>query len=357
MINLLNLKNELKSNKKIFLWGAGPNVKFFLDEYHYKKKIFDKPLGVIETRRDVKIGQNFINDLPFVSLEDVYKVGYDNCIIIITAGLIDLYSDIIKNELFYFKIIHKKSIEFWEYFSSNAISFTSILNNLYDEKSKKIYIKRLQNIIDGIFLDPNLFDAGPYFNNDLINFSINKKINNFLYAGAFNGKHLDRFLNNNKNGKICAFEPSLKMYNFLIKKYHSNSNINIKNNLLWNKNEKIKFNDDEANNGLAASIYNNETLGNTYLIDGYKIDSEIDQFKADLIALDIEGSELMALEGGKNYIERHFPYVAICIYHNPSDYHKIIEYMVKNFKEKYNFFVRQHSNICYIETVLYCLPR
>ena len=357
MINLQNLKTELKSGKKIFFWGAGPNVKFFLEEYHYKKKILDKPLGIIETRRDVKIGQNFIDDLPFVSLEEVYKVGYDNCIIIITAGLIDLYSDIIKKELFYYKIIHKKSIEFWEYFSSNEVSFFSILDNLYDEKSKKSYIKRLQNVIDGNFLDSYLFDTGPYFNNDLINFSMRKKINNFLYAGAFNGKHLDRFINNNKNGNICAFEPSLKMYNFLIRKYRSNKNVNIKNNLLWNKTEKIKFNDDEVNNGLAAAISNNETLGNNYLVDGYKIDSELNQFRADLIALDVEGSELMALEGGKNYIEKYLPYVAICIYHNPSDYHKIIEYMVKNFRKKYNFFVRQHSNICFIETVLYCIPR
>jgi FkbM family methyltransferase len=359
VLQFKNIENIFNGDKKIFLWGAGPNVKSFVNEYCYKKKIFDKPLGIIETKRKVVNGQNFIENLPFVSLEEVYKVGYDNCIIIITAGLIDLYSEVIKNELFYYKIVHKKSIEFWEYFKSNKISFSSILENLYDEKSKSVYINRLQNVIDGNFLDTNLFDVGPYFNNDLITSPVNEKINNFLYAGAFNGKHLDRFVDNNKNvgGGIYAFEPSIRMYNFLVKKYHLNKKITIKNNLLWNKNEKIKFNDDEVNNGLGASVTKNKLLGKNYFVIGCKIDSLIDVFKADLVALDVEGSEMMAIEGGKSYIEKYLPHLAICIYHNPGDYHKIIEYMIYNYQKKYNFFVRQHSAISYIETVLYCLPK
>jgi FkbM family methyltransferase len=356
MIDFTEIKKTLNKNKKIILWGAGPNVEKFINDYAVDRKFFNKPIGIIETRRNINIGDEFLKGLPFMSMDDVISIGYDNCIIIITAGLLDLYSDIIKNELFYYKIIHKKSIEYYDYYLNNNIDFQKNISFLNDDQSKKIFAERLQNILDGNFINPSL-STPPYFLNDIIGSPSQQKINNFLYAGAFNGKHVDRFLINNPKGKVCAFEPSINMFQYLKKKYQNNNSVILFNNLLWNNNDKIRFNDDYASGGLSASIFNPESLGNTYLVDGFRIDELVDKFRADLVALDVEGSELNALKGAKNYFEKYLPVIAICIYHNASDYHKILEYMINNFSNKYNFFIRQHSIICYIETVLYCMPK
>ena len=51
----------------------------------------------------------------------------------------------------------------------------------------------------------------------------------------------------------------------------------------------LKFNDDMIKKVLSASIGRKSNFGNNYYIKGFKIDKLIFEFKADLIALDIEG--------------------------------------------------------------------
>ena len=47
------------------------------------------------------------------------------------------------------------------------------------------------------------------FNNEIVGNP--KKIKSKFYAGAFDGKHIDRFIKNSDNSKIYAFEPSPKI--------------------------------------------------------------------------------------------------------------------------------------------------
>ena len=215
-----------------------------------------KPIGILETTRKNKSGSFFLKDLPYLNLKDLHNINYDNTLLIITAGLIDLHSHIIKNQLYYFNIIHKKSIEFYDYFKNkrNYKKIKNAINLLKDNKSKKILIKKIQNIIDGVFTDGALKEDGPYFNNEIIGNPKKNKIKNFIYAGAFDGKHIDRFIKNSDNSKVYAFEPSPKMFQKLKKKYLNRTNIIINNSLLYDKEIKLKFNDDMINKGLSASI-------------------------------------------------------------------------------------------------------
>ena len=359
MINTLNFNKKIKKFDNIILWGAGPHVELFLKEYSYKKKLFKKPIGILETTRKSKSGSFFLKDLPYLTLKDVHKIGYDKSLIIITAGLIDLHSQIVKNQLYYFNIIHKKSIEYYDHFKNkkNKDKIKKIVKILKDKKSKKIIVKKIQNIIDGIFTDNNLKDNGPYFNNDIVQNPKRENIKNFLYAGAFDGKHIDRFLQNSKNGKVFAFEPSKIMFDKLKKKYSKQTNVILNNSLLYDRKIRLKFNDDQINKGLSASINRKTVFGNSYFVEGFKIDKLINKFKADLIALDVEGSELNAIKGARKYIKKHKPILCICIYHTAKDHHRLVEYMYLKYKNIYNLYIRQHSYISYIETVLYCKPK
>jgi len=76
--------------------------------------------------------------------------------------------------------------------------------------------------------------------------------------------------------------------------------------------------------------------------------------KVTLIKMDSEGSELEALEGAKETIQRDKPKLAICIYHKPEDLTEIHLYRLIS---EYRLFVRHHSN-SWGETVCYAvLPK
>ena len=357
MHNMFNISKNLFDKKKIknvIFWGAGPNVKEFADKYCKKGKILPKPIGILETTRKVKLKSDFLKGIPFISLNDLKKFGPDNTLIIITAGILELYAQVIKNELYYFKITHKKSVEFYSSILKNQKKYFKAFNLLKEKKSKDIFKKKINNIINSVFIDNALqTSTNPYIPNEFFNYRTKK---NIIYAGAFNGNIIDQILKV-KDFNILAFEPSKIQYQNLIKKYKNNKNVTIQNKLLHENNKFFNFNDDMLNNGLSASVNRKDVFGNSYKVQGYMLDQSINKFHADIIALDIEGSELNALKGSKNYINKLKPILCICIYHSPEDHFRIINYINEKHKNIYNFFVRHHSNNCYIETVLYCTPK
>ena len=76
--------------------------------------------------------------------------------------------------------------------------------------------------------------------------------------------------------------------------------------------------------------------------------------KVDFIKLDIEGSELQALLGARQSIEKYRPKLAISVYHKPNDLFEIIHFIRSNFPF-YELFI-EHYTIHLEETVLYAAP-
>lgn len=72
-----------------------------------------------------------------------------------------------------------------------------------------------------------------------------------------------------------------------------------------------------------------------------------------MIKMDIEGSELRALEGAKQLIQKYKPRLAICIYHRPEDVTDILQY-IRTLVPEYKLYIRHHAiNQC--ETVVYAV--
>jgi hypothetical protein len=89
----------------------------------------------------------------------------------------------------------------------------------------------------------------------------------------------------------------------------------------------------------------------TRTLDGLVTANEIERI--DLIKLDVEGSELSALQGGHNSIRRWRPKLAISLYHRPEDFFSIPLWL-DSLDCGYRFFI-DHYSIHHEETVLYAI--
>lgn len=83
------------------------------------------------------------------------------------------------------------------------------------------------------------------------------------------------------------------------------------------------------------------------------LDNIIKDDIATYIKMDIEGSEIEALKGGREIIQKYKPKLAICIYHNPQDLFEI-PLMIKEMRGDYKLFIRQYADSIF-ETVCYAV--
>lgn len=103
----------------------------------------------------------------------------------------------------------------------------------------------------------------------------------------------------------------------------------------------------EYNPGYRAS--SSEVPVPTRRIDDLVASGEI--ARVDFLKMDVEGSEMAALRGSEATIRRFRPKLAISIYHKPTDFSEIVNY-VHDLGLGYSLFIDQHT-IYEEETVLY----
>ena len=77
--------------------------------------------------------------------------------------------------------------------------------------------------------------------------------------------------------------------------------------------------------------------------------------KVSFIKMDIEGSEMDALKGAKETIQKNHPKLAICIYHSNEDMLRIPEF-IHELVPEYELYIRAHT-MGIAETVLYAIDR
>ena len=186
----------------------------------------------------------------------------------------------------------------------------------------------------------------------------------YIDAGCA-GSSIERFINfcGGNYLKIYGFEPSTAQYENIVKRVLEKDlkRVELINKGVWDTSTDLLF----ADTGSNCSSFMQERLewlDNTDNINGNKIKVEtlaIDESiplseKVTLIKMDIEGSELKALEGAKTTIQKHKPRLAISLYHKPEDIVDIPKYLNELVPE-YKFYLRHHSTD-QVETVLYAIP-
>lgn len=137
---------------------------------------------------------------------------------------------------------------------------------------------------------------------------------NCIDIGCHKGEMMDEMIKNSPQGRHFGFEPIPEYYKFLQKKYESNGSIMIYNKALSQENGKTSFT--WVKNAPAFSGIKERS----YLIKNPDIEKiEVEMIRLDslldvlptikLMKIDVEGAELMVLNGSVNLINRDRPVV------------------------------------------------
>jgi len=171
----------------------------------------------------------------------------------------------------------------------------------------------------------------------------------FVDGGAYNGDTTKKFIKISK-GKfknIIAFEPDSNLFNKLEQYVYklNDKRIVVYPYGLGKKNSTMKF----TNDGTLGSRLS-ETGGR--LVKIVNLDNYL-KLKPTFIKLDIEGSELDALEGAKKIISKFHPKITLSLYHKTEDLWEIPIYL-KKLCPDYRFYMRHYSPFLY-DTICYAI--
>ncbi|MDP9699856.1 FkbM family methyltransferase [Paenibacillus intestini] len=232
---------------------------------------------------------------------------------------------------------------------------SELFDIMEDQFSKKVLYHKLvtmlesEEILTGI--DYSTIESSPqYFPDDLIQIEEGEV---FVDCGAYIGDTLESFMeqkNSDKCNKYICYELDTSNYSIL-------------SNVVNKKNEEFKAKTQLYNFGVADKSENIKyfsnlgatTINGTGSIEGkvVRLDEHLDGTAITFLKMDIEGSEMAALRGGKELITLNKPKCAISIYHKASDLWEIPLYL-KKIVPGYRIFIRHHT-ATFADTVCYAV--
>ena len=221
-----------------------------------------------------------------------------------------------------------------------------------DDGSRQEYLAqlrfRLRMDFDGL---PSPVSHKQYFPDDLYSILPGEV---FVDCGAFDGDTIRDLCQHQEDfSKIFAFEPDPINFDNL-KRYittlpiSTRKRITIGEAAVGNCDQKeIRF---SATGTISARVMDNGNLR----VDCVCLDSEMKDDGPTFIKMDIEGSEVDALNGSKKIIRENLPILAICVYHLP-DHLWRIPLLIESISNDYRFFLRPHDLEGW-ELVCYAVP-
>lgn len=309
--------------------------------------------------------------------QDINYALYD-CILIIKKEFVDIALQFVdcENVFFYAPATFDCVYRFFELYKEQG-KIEELFEMLADDMSVTVVMNILKaRITDNMAYIDKIQDKNKeneYVDRSIISFSDDEC---FLDAGAYTGDSFLRFLKqtNYRFNAAYLFEPDPQNYEILQKQINKNimvgdtegkicyrklsdesiSRIHIYNKGLYSHTAELEF---SSNIGEASHISGNIPMKveekNERVIQVIGIDEWIGDKKLSVIKMDIEGSEMDALNGAQNTIKKYIPNLIICIYHKKTDLWEIPLY-IKALSNEYRFCIR-HYNSNLWDTVLYAI--
>lgn len=184
-----------------------------------------------------------------------------------------------------------------------------------------------------------------YFDQDIMKPHLHES---FIDGGALDGGdsiHFMRWCRGNYDA-VYMFEPDKDNLRKLKLLSVADERVLAYEEGLWNDTGEVRF---LSGNKEKCTI----TAEGDTLIRVTSIDKKLQGTPISLIKMDIEGSEMKALEGAQETIRKFVPRLAICVYHKPADIIDIPLKILELYPE-YEFYLRHYSYM-HTETVLYAI--
>lgn len=240
-----------------------------------------------------------------------------------------------------------------KWFVNEKENMLKAFDYLEDEESRKIFANIFCNRVAPQYSEykyEELCTLPQYFPKDLFNISNEESI---VDCGAYIGDTLEEFLkiSNNNYKKYYCFELDKENYRTLLEncsKVNKDKKIECFNYGVFNQNKEISYG--RMSSSDSFSIYNSKE---TTIAKVVKLDEILKNKEITMIKMDIEGSEMKALEGCSEIIKEQKPKMAICVYHRINDLWDIPLYL-KQTNPEYKVAIRHHANYWVSETVCYC---
>lgn len=368
------LFSKIKANVKIAIYGTcdlGLKIKENLE-------ILRPDIKLVCFLDSFKSGK--IDNLEIKSPFDFENLNCEFDYIIISSVTNKNKIEVILNNLNFYNIISLNS-----YFIKNQNTFQEHFNSKYLEAKQlfetkdeqKLYKLLFLTILSGFKNTKKLFEFNKklrkkYFRNEVcpqyceyLNKDVIKTV---IDGGANTGEISTIFASQFKNVEnIYAFEP---LYHLCKKAFEDklisrNNKIKIIEKALWDKNEILHFKAIEQAMYTGSSVENVANL-TTLSKEGHFIDVEavsIDEFvkennieKIDFIKMDLENSELNALNGAIETIKRDRPQMAICIYHSFEHFIEIPLFLNKTLDNYvYKLYYEPIDKLC--EIIIQAIPK
>lgn len=231
-----------------------------------------------------------------------------------------------------------------EFIEENEDKFDFVYNHLADEESKRVYIDILNFKVSGKigYLLNSFVDKQSVYHDIL---KLNKS-EDILDLGAYDGDTIREFMQatNGRYSSITALEPDAKNFKKLIKNTEGMENLTCLNMGAWNEKDTLIFSTKAGRNSKLSA-------------DGVGVEvTDIDslELSSSFIKMDIEGSELKALDGMKQTIKRYKPKLYVCAYHRNEDLFAL-PLKIFEFDESYKIYFRHSQYIPAWESNFYCV--
>lgn len=345
--------------EKLYLWGAGRLGRFALKELERNGL---QVSGVV-TSSNNQTGQLF-ESTNFVSVDEIEK---DSRIIVCSKSYLDIFQSIRKlgfDKYVYYEVL---PLVYDEFTFFNNMPFDKAGEIIVQEREQiekviqllshdEISLEILDNVlmyrltldsqwIDNAFL-LSMERGSQYFDKEIVKFG-QKEV--FLDCGGYKGETTEEFIAkcHNDYGEVVFFEPDPGLMQAAKTNLRNYENIRYYENAVGEREETAYFH----SCGETGNVCEKGEL----VIQITSIDSLPSEICPTYIKMDIEGAEKEALQGAVETIKKHVPKLAISIYHRPTDWYEIIEF-VDSLNLGYQFYVR-HYDRTMSETILYCIPQ
>lgn len=328
------VRNRFKEAKTVCFWGTG---EFFHDCYGHPGFNFD----YVCDNDPAKWGKEFRGKKCLSP--DELKAMKDTVVVLVMVGnYIPIQKQLDEMEIenyngddIFCNVFDKKYDKKW--FEQNLELALQTVELFADEKSKEIYTEVICNRIAPHLADKifnQLKTPGEYFQQDV--FSLNND-EVMVDAGAFDGDSALNFIKtvNGSFEKIYAFELEKNNYDKMLLKLHDyKDRIEFIDKGVWSHKACLNFGGAKYGSHIDS---NAEQTANVI-----SIDEVVQGQKVTFIKMDVEGSELEALNGAKNTILTQKPKLAISAYHYLSDLWNVPQ-KIKEFCPDYQIYLRHHA--------------